>query len=47
VPYNGMEDLMKESRYNQGYLATVKRITSNMGNGKNECKDDKKLLIAK
>jgi len=24
VPYNGMVDLHKKGRYNQGYLATIK-----------------------
>ena len=37
VPYNDVEDTIKERRYNQGYLVTEKiRITSNTVNGKNE-----------
>ena len=42
VPYNDVEDMMKESRYNHGYSYDKIRITSNTVNGKMTVKTIKK-----
>ena len=44
VPYNGLENAIKDGKYNQGYLAKIKyEKTNNIADGKNESKDDKKV----